>query len=133
MELSKKTKIIFASVAAVLLIAAAILAVNINATDELKSVCAELEKRGYNVKSDDLYFYGANADTNIETILSGEDLEKAVKASIESNFPSDVEAYGDIVIMLCEYGDEVITLYLRDGSIELGFIQTLDGEIRSIS
>ena len=49
---------------------------------------------------DDFYNAGSFPDSTIQDILAGQDLSEAVAASIEGGFPSDINARGDIMLLL---------------------------------
>ncbi|HWR24199.1 MAG TPA: hypothetical protein VN366_12055, partial [Feifaniaceae bacterium] len=57
-------------------------------------------------------------------LLSGAELDAAISASKETGFPSDVNKTGDVTLIMANAGgDDVITLYLVNGEIELAFVQ----------
>ncbi len=129
MGLSNKTRLIFLGAAVLLLAIAAVWSVEIAENDALADIAERLNAFGYSLKSRDIYVLGESRGTSIAAVLEGTDLAEAVAASRAAGFPSDVAAVGDIIAMLAETEQGVITLYLRDTAIELCFIQTESGEI----
>lgn len=129
MELSRRTRYILLGIAAVLLISAIIWGALLSRDDALGDVAAALNGYGYSLSREDIYVLGGAKNTSIGGILGDMDLAEPVAASMQGGFPSDVEAVGDIVAMLVSTQDGVITIYVRDGAIELCFIQTEDGDI----
>ena len=65
----------------------------------------------------------------------GQDLSEAVAASIEGGFPSDINARGDIMLLLLTLENkDVVTVFTRDGKAELCFIQRISsGEIMPLT
>ena len=115
--------------AAVILAAAIIWNVSLNATGELTRLVKLLERYGYAVSTDELYPSGsADNATAAELFASGKSdaaiLDAAADASREAGFSADVNRRGNIVVMLCAVSDEeVITLIIIDGDVEFAFIQ----------
>ena len=66
---------------------------------------------------------------------AGQDLSEAVAASIEGGFPSDINARGDIMLLLLTLENkDVVTVFTRDGKAELCFIQRISsGEIMPLT
>ena len=90
---------------------------------------------GYTLTEDDLFDVGSFENTTIAEVLAGQDLTQAVEAGITGGFPSDVNATGDIRMLLVTMENkDIITIFLRDGKIELCFVQRLDDSaIRPLS
>ncbi|HWR22007.1 MAG TPA: hypothetical protein VN366_00905 [Feifaniaceae bacterium] len=83
-----------------------------------------LNAYGYSLTADDIYPAGAWEDTSVAALLSGAELDAAISASKETGFPSDVNKTGDVTLVMANAGgDDVITLYLVNGEIELAFVQ----------
>lgn len=128
MEISKGTKVILLIVAALLIVGAVLINGKLTVQSPYRAVVDELTSRGYTMTEDDLYSMGSFNKSSIADVLAGQDLSQAVEASINSGFPSDINAVGDINMLLLtmESGD-IITIFLRDGEMELCFVQRLDG------
>ena len=128
MEISKGTKVILIIAAALLVVGAVLINGKLTVQSPYRAVVDELTSRGYTMTEDDLYSMGSFNNSSIADVLAGQDLSQAVEASIVSGFPSDINAVGDINMLLLtmESGD-IITIFLRDGEMELCFVQRLDG------
>ncbi len=119
--------------AAVILAAAIIWNVSLNATGELTRLVKLLERYGYAVSTDELYPSGSADNTTAAELFASEAndgksdaviLDAAADASREAGFSADVSRRGNIVVMLCAVSDEeVITLIIIDGDVEFAFIQ----------
>ena len=129
MKLSRRTRCILLGVAGLMLAAALVWSAFLSKDDALGDVAAALNRYGYSLSREDIYVLGGAKNTSIRAILQNENLAEPVAASVKGGFPSDTEAVGDIVAMLVDTQDGVITAYLRDGVIELCFIQTEEGGI----
>ncbi|HWS28895.1 MAG TPA: hypothetical protein VN512_02150 [Clostridia bacterium] len=128
----KKTRAILLIVAAALLAAAAFLYFA-SGNGALKAVCEEVNAFGYAFLPDDWYTAGGQADTSIEALAGSEDLSEAVAASKAAGFPSDTEKRGEVVLLLGQLAnDDVVTVYIVNGEIELCFVQTLGGDVFSL-
>ena len=122
---AKRNKIILFCAAGALLVIALIWNIHLNSTSEGARLCRKLNEYGYTLHPDDLYPSGAWNDTSIRTLLPDIALNDAVQVSKKAGFPSDVDRTGNIALLMANIGsDDVITLYLFDGEIELGFVQT---------
>ena len=122
---TKRSKIILFCAAGALLIIALVWNIRLNSTSEGSRLCRTLNEYGYTLHPDDLYPSGAWNDTSIRTLLPDIALNDAVAASKSARFPSDIDRIGHITLLMANIGsDDVITLYLIDGEIELGFVQT---------
>lgn len=89
-------------------------------------VAALLRDRGYTVEVDQLYNAGSFPNQSIRGALEGIDLQQAVEASLAGGFPSRVEQIGDVELLLCAMqNQDVITIFLLDGEVELCFVQSL--------
>ena len=89
------------------------------------ALASKMNSYGYTLTADDLYPAGEWKNISIRTLLSGAQLDAAISASKQAGFPSDVEKTGDVTLLMANVGgDDVITLYLVDGEIELAFVQT---------
>jgi len=125
----KKTRTILLIVAAALLAAAAFLYFTSD-DSALQAVCEKVNAFGYDFAPDDWYAAGGQADTTIAALSGSEDLSEAVVASKAAGFPSDTQKHGEVVLLLGQLGnDDVVTVYIVNGEIELCFVQTLDGEL----
>lgn len=127
MEMGKGAKIIIILIAAAICVGAVIWNGRLEQQSPYAQTVEELRERGYTLNEDDLYNAGSFLETSIAAILAGEDLSEVVEHSRTSGFPSDTEAVGDIQILLVtmQNGD-IVTIFTRDGSIELCFVQRLD-------
>lgn len=127
MEMSKNTKLIVLLAAALLIVCAVLLNGTVSQQSPYRAAVEELTARGYTLTEDDLYDVGSFEDTTIAEVLAGQDLTQAVEASMAGGFPSDVNAVGNIkMLLLTMENQDIITIFLRDGSIELCFVQRLD-------
>lgn len=127
MEMGKNTKILLLLAAALLIVTAVLLNGAITAKSPYKAVVDELTSRGYTLKEEDLYSVGGFENSSIAQVLAGQELAPAVEAGIAGGFPSDVDAVGDIrLLLLTMENQDIITIFLRDGEIELCFVQRLD-------
>ncbi len=135
MEMSKNTKLIVLLIAALLIVCAVLLNGTVSKNSPYRSAVEELSARGYTLTEDDLFDVGSFEDTAIAEVLAGQDLTQAVEASVKGGFPSDTNAVGDIkMLLLTMENKDIITIFLRDGEIELCFVQRLDSaEIRPLS
>ena len=127
MEMSKNTKIIVLLLAALLIVAAVLLNSSVAEHSPYRAAVEELTARGYTLTEDDLFDVGSFEDATIAEVLAGQELTQAVEAGIAGGFPSDVNAAGDIRMLLVTMEDkDIITIFLRNGKIELCFVQRLD-------
>lgn len=132
MVTDKKTRMIFLAVAAVLLAAAAVLYFTAD-NSSLKALCGTVNAFGYDFVPDDWYAAGGEADTTILLLTDGEDLGEAVAASRNAGFPSDAEKRGEVALLLARTeNDDVVTAYIVNGELELCFVQTLAGAIKTL-
>ena len=127
MEINRKTKIIAIAAAVVMIVAAIVLNGMITAKSPYRAVVEELTSRGYVMTEDDLFSVGRFESSSIAQVLAGQDLAPAVEAGKAGGFPSDVNAVGDIsMLLLSMENQDIITIFLRDGQVELCFVQRLD-------
>ncbi len=118
------TKTILLGVAGLLVLGALLLQMQLAKNDEIKKITDKLAQYGYVVSDDSIYIEGDYPDTSIAALLPGVDLEKAVEASKKAGFPSRINERGDVVLLLAATrNEEIITLYMRNGEMELCFIQ----------
>lgn len=79
---------------------------------------------GYALQATDIYPAADWQDTSIQALLPQDDLTEAVQVSRSAGLPSDIGRVGHVTLVLANaQADVVITLYLLDGDIELGFEQ----------
>ena len=116
--------------AAALLALAILLSLDIARNDPLADLAKQINAYGYDFTAEDFYVLGGAQDTSIAALLGeqGADLADAIAASKACGFPSDVNAAGDITALLANADEGVVTIYLRDGTIELCFLQGANGE-----
>lgn len=127
-----KAKLAALIVAAAIFAGAAIWYIVVAIGSPSSSICAQLNRCGYNFVSDDLFPLGSYADTSIREIMGGDDLSIPIAASRSAGFGADVDRLGDITVVLVDMGDDehVLSAFVVDGSVELAFIQSIDtGEI----
>ncbi|MDL2218628.1 hypothetical protein LJC27_08240, partial [Christensenellaceae bacterium OttesenSCG-928-M15] len=87
-------------------------------------ICKEINRHGYSLHPDDLYTGGSWEQTSIRALLIDENLTEAAALSADAGYPSDIEKVGTIgLIMANTSGNDVITLYYVDGTLELAFVQ----------
>jgi hypothetical protein len=124
--MQKRTKVILIAAACLMLLAAAVLSYKIEQTGERSKIIGKLREFGYDISFNDIYLAGSSKDGTIRGMLpAGLDLSNAVKASQSSGFPSDVDKTGEVALLLVKTGKEdVITVFVVNGEIELCFIQT---------
>ena len=83
-----------------------------------------LNSYSYTLTADDLYPAGEWKNTNVKTLLSDAELTAAISVSKQAGFSSDVTKTGTVTLVMANVGgNDVITLYLVDGEIELAFVQ----------
>jgi len=128
--LSARSRNVTLIIAAALLTLAILLSLDIARNDPLKDLAREINAYGYYFTAEDFYVLGGAEDTSIAALLGKQetDLADAVAASRACGFPSNVDAAGDITALLANAEQGVVTVYLRDGSIELCFLQGANGE-----
>lgn len=131
-RMDKKTRYIMLSVAAALVLLAVLWAVFRAPSGALYTVANKINSFGYSFVPDDLLIAYDNANISIAEVMEGVDLEKAVEASRESGFPSDVDKVGGVTLILANDEGNIVTVYLVDGEIELGFIQTADARVAAL-
>ncbi len=133
-KVDKKTQIIVLAAAGVLLLAALILGGTLTGAHPYEKAAESLRALGYTLKADDFYVAGTFGETDIASVLSGVNLQQAVEASQDAGFPGDPYAQGEITLLLLALEDgRVVTLFLCNGDVELGFIQKLNtGEVESL-
>lgn len=132
--MSARGRNITLAVAALLLIAAVVLSADIARNDPLADLADEINRFGYTLTAEDFYVLGGAEDTSIAQVLGkeGADLAPAAAASGQAGFPADTQSVGDVTALLAKTDRGVVTVYLLDGSIQLCFLQTEDGEIEPI-
>ena len=122
MNMTKGTRIILLSIAALLIAGALLLNASITEKHPYSGAAKTLREYGYTLDDDDFYNAGSFPDSTIQDILAGQDLSEAVAASIEGGFPSDINARGDIMLLLLTLENkDVVTVFTRDGKAELCF------------
>lgn len=127
MELGKGTKVFIIILSVAICAGAVIWNGQLEQQSPYAQIVDMLRQRGYTLTEDDLYNAGSFSDTSIAEILAGEDLSEAVEHSRASGFPADINAVGDIqILLLTMQNGDIITIFTRDGSIELCFVQRLD-------
>ncbi len=127
MEMSKNTKLAVLLIAALLIVCAVLLNGVVSQQSPYRAAVEELTSRGYILNEDDLYDVGSFENTTISDVLAGQDLSQAVESSMAAGFPSDINAAGNIkMLLLTMENQDIITMFLRDGNIELCFVQRLD-------
>ncbi len=127
--MSKTTRYILIGIAVALLLAALAWRLTLDSTGELSKIRRAINGYGYSVLEDAIYPAGYMEDGSIAGMLAGEDIDMqaAVNASKSAGFPSDINRQGEVTLILAAISDsEVITLFMIDGEIEMGFIQALD-------
>ena len=131
MNMTKGTRIILLSIAALLIAGALLLNASITENHPYSGAAKTLREYGYTLDDDDFY----NVDSTIQDILAGQDLSEAVAASAAGGFPSDINARGDIMLLLLTLENkDVVTVFTRDGKAELCFIQRISsGEIMPLT
>ncbi len=129
--MSKTTRYILIGIALALLLAALAWRLTLNSTGELSKIRRAINDHGYSVLEDTIYPAGYIEYGSIAEMLAGEDIDiqAAIDASKSAGFPSDVNKQGEATLILAAISDsEVITLFMINGEIEMGFIQALDGQ-----
>ena len=129
--MSKTTRYILIGTAVALLVAALAWRLALNSTGELSKIRRAINGYGYSIGEDAIYPAGYMEDGSIARMLEGEDIDMqaAVNASKSTGFPSDVNRQGEVTLILAAISDtEVITLFMIDSEMEMGFIQALDSQ-----
>ncbi len=132
--IGKRGKWILLIAAGALLVAAFLWNAHLSATSEGARLCRTVNEFGYALHPDDLYPAGVWNDTSIRALLPETELAEAVAASKSAGFPSDIDRAGQVTLVMANVGDDdVVTLYLVEGEIELGFVQvTGTGAVRAL-
>ena len=136
MKMTKGTRIILLSIAALLIAGALLLNASITEKHPYSGAAKTLREYGYTLDDDNFYNAGSFPDSTIQDILAGQDLSEAVAASAAGGFPSDINARGDIMLLLLLTleNKDVVTVFTRDGKAELCFIQRISsGEIMPLT
>lgn len=131
--MTKKTRLALLIVAISLLVLVLLWFIFRAPMSSLNKVADAINKFGYDFTADDLLVTYDNAETSISAVLNDVDLSDAVQASKQAGFSSDVSKTGGVTLILASSGDDVITVYLLDGEIELCFIQRPGGEVAAIN
>ncbi len=128
MERQKKRRIWLLCAAGTLLVIALIWNIALSNNGRLGKLTRYLQGFGYALTSDDLYIAGTAYDSTIADLLSDMPLETAVAASKSVGLNSDINKTGRVELVLAALSNEdVITLFLVDAELELGFVQTPEG------
>ena len=132
MKMTKGTRIILLSIAALLVVGALLLNASITENHPYSGAAETLREYGYTLDDDDFYNAGSFPDSTIQDILAG---SEAVAASAAGGFPSDINARGNIMLLLLTLENkDVVTVFTRDGKAELCFIQRISsGEIMPLT
>lgn len=135
MAVDKKFKNACIIAAAILLAGALVWSFVISGSDELSRIARMLNGYGFTTSAEDIYVYGDAADSSIAMICGADELSSMVEASRAAGFPCDVDAVGEVAVLLAAVDeDTVITLYVLDGEVELCFLQKLEsGDILPIN
>ena len=131
--MTKKTRTVLLAVAASLLFLVVLWIIFRSGGSSLKKVADEINKFGYNFTADDMLIAYDNSNASIAEVLDDVDLSEAVEASIKAGFPSDVNKIGGVTLILANDGNDIVTVYLVDGKIELCFVQTMGGNVAAIN
>lgn len=127
--MKKRTKILLITAAVVLLAIAAALNYKLEYLSERAKICNRINEFGYSLGFDDIYVTGDTPNVSISELLPDIELKEAAEASKACGFPSDVTRVGHITVALAALSEnEVATVYIIDGEIELCFIQILDSD-----
>ena len=119
---AKKRKYFLLAAGALLLIAAVWSLFLSNGTGS--TLAAKLNTYGYSLTADDIYPAGEWKDTTIRALIGDTGLDAAIAASKQAGFPSNIDHTGTVTLIMANTaGDEVITVYLLGGEIELAFVQ----------
>ncbi len=120
----ENTKRLLLIIAGLLVIGAILVQSQIDNNDEITKILTRLSGFGYYLSDESLYIQGDYPNMTIASMLQGIDLEEAVAASKKAGFPSRIDKQGDVVLILAATREQdVITLYMLDGEMELCFIQ----------
>lgn len=126
---TKRGRLYLLLAAGVLIAAALIGSLLLDRTSESARLCRTINSYGYSILPGDLYPAASWEEQSIRALLPGTGLDAAVSASVQAGFPSDIDRVGTVSLVMAKHtGDDVITLYLVDGEIELGFVQTAGSE-----
>ncbi len=131
--MSARTRYALMGLALALLVGAFVWNANLAKRDPLADIALELNAFGYSLTAEDFYVLGGADNASVASLLGEETgLAQAVEASLACGFPSNVEARGEITALLANTAGGVITVYLRNGSVELCFVQTEAGEVKPL-
>ena len=125
--------------AAVILAAAVLWRIMIEVKSPLRSVCAEINRFGYNTAPDDFYLQGFGKSTSIRKLftddgLTEDDIRAIVEISEDCGFDADIDTVGRVELLLWQMDESrVMIVYTLDGAAELVFIETApNGEVSPI-
>lgn len=123
--MSKKKKNTLTILAVALLAAALVWSLLLNSRSEVSRLVRNLNAAyGYDLRAADIYPAENWEQRSIRSLLPETDLQAAVEASRAAGLPSDIDEEGHILLLLANTEqDIVVTLFLLDGQIELGFEQ----------
>ncbi len=132
--MSARVRYLLMGLAVALLLGALVWSANIRTRDPLRSLADRINEFGFSLAAEDFYVLGGAEGASIASVLreEGSELDEGVSGSLACGFPSDVEATGEITALLANTTAGVVTVYLRDGTIELCFLQTPEGEVKPL-
>jgi len=120
----KTKRILLFCVGAILLIVI-VWSILLSRGGEQAHLCEQINAFGYHVIPEDLYVSDVSGEkVSIREALAGMDLSEVIDVSRQAGFSCDVDTVGQVVLVMVPIGeDQVITLYLLDEEIALGFVQ----------
>lgn len=123
--MSQRKKNILTVLAVALLAAALVWSLLLNNRSETSRLVRNLNAAyGYRLRAADIYPAESWEQRSIRSLLPETDLRAAVEASRASGLPADIDEEGHILLLLANVEEDiVVTLFLLDGQIELGFEQ----------
>ena len=128
--MDKRARNLILAIAGALLIAALFWGGSISKNSRLSALARALSVYGYSLSPEDLYVAHSGGKGSVEALMGDMDLAAAVEASIEAGFPSDIRREGTVELVLAALPNEdVITLFLLDGEVELAFVQRPESDL----
>lgn len=128
--MDKRTRNLILAVAAALLIAALLWGGSVSRNSRLSALARALSVYGYSLGPEDLYVAHSGGKGSIEALMGDMDLNAAVEASRAGGFSSDIHREGNVELVLAALPNEdVITLFLMDGDVELAFVQRPESDL----
>ena len=121
--MTKRTKNGVYIVAGVLLIVALVWHMLLARNGFGTQVAREINAFGYAISADDIYPAGSWENTSIRELLPDENLSAAVLASKQVSLNADIDRRGQVALLLVHIGEETLSFFYVEGTLELAFSQ----------